>query len=133
VGPNAPLNDTCAAPANQQGSVVSGVKAWNDAGMPLNKIVLGIASYGHSFSVIASDAFVSDMTTLAAYPAFNASNQPLGDAWDSTRGADVCVVYEGPSGAFNFWGLVDSGFLTDDGVPVGSIYYRYDECSQTVA
>jgi len=83
-------------------------------------------------SVIPFDAFVSDMTTLAAYPAFNASNQPLGDAWDSTCGADVCDVYETPSGAFNFWGLVDNGFLTDDGVPVGGIYYRHDECSQTV-
>ena len=103
VGPtDAPLNDTCAAPANQQGSVVSGVEAWNDAGMPLNKIVLGLAAYGHSFSVAPSDAFVSDMTTLAAYPAFNASNQPLGDALDSTGGVDVCAVYEGPSGAFNF-------------------------------
>jgi chitinase len=132
VGLNAPLNDTCAAPANQQGSAVSGVKAWNDAGMPLNKIVLGVASYGHSFSVTPSDAFMSDMTTLAAYPAFNASNQPLGDAWDSAGGVDVCGVYEGPGGAFNFWGLVDNGFLTEDGVPVGDIYYRYDECSQTV-
>jgi len=123
------MNETCAASANQQGAAVSGVKAWNDAGMPLNKIVLGVASYGHSFSVAPSDAFVSDMMTLAAYPVFNASNQPLGDAWDSTDGVDVCGVYEGPSGAFNFWGLVDNGLFTEDSVLVGGIYYRYDECS----
>jgi len=132
VGPNAPLNDTCAAPANQQGSDISGVNAWNDAGMPLNKIVLGLAAYGHSFSVAPSDAFVSDTTTLAPYPAFNASNQPLGDAWDNTSGVDICGVYEGSGGTFTFWGLVDNGFLTEDGVPVGDIHYRYDECSQTV-
>jgi hypothetical protein len=100
--------------------------------MPLNKIVLGLAAYGHSFSVAPSDAFVSDTTTLAAYPAFNASNQPLGDAWDNTGGVDICGVYEGSGGTFNFWGLVDNGFLTEDGVPVGDIHYRYDECSQTV-
>ena len=132
VGPNAPLNDTCAESANQQGSAVSGVKAWSDAGMPLNKIVLGLAAYGHSFSVARSDSFVANTKTLAAYPAFNASNQPLGDAWDSTGGIDVCGVYEGPGGTFRFWGLVDNGFLTKEGEPVGGIYYRYDECSQTV-
>ncbi|OJA17532.1 hypothetical protein AZE42_11931 [Rhizopogon vesiculosus] len=131
VGPNAPLNDTCAAHANQQGSAVSAVKAWSDAGMPVNKIVLGVASYGYSYSVSPSDAFVSHTKTLAAYPAFNASNQPLGDAWDNTGGLDVCGVYEAQGGTFNFWGLVDGGFLTEKGVPVGDIYYRYDDCSQT--
>jgi len=133
VGPNAPLNDSCASPADQQGSAVSAVAAWTKAGMPANKLVLGVAGYGHSFSVSPSAAFESnDAKTLAAYPAFNASNQPLGDAWDSTGGNDVCGNYEGPGGTFNFWGLVDGGFLTENGVPVGGIYSRYDECSQTV-
>ena len=94
--------------------------------------MLGLAAYGHSFSVAPSDAFVSDTTTLAAYPAFHASNQPLGDSWDNTGGVDICGVYDGSGGTFNFWGLVDNGFLTEDGVPVGDIHYRYDECSQTV-
>ncbi|KAH7920620.1 glycoside hydrolase family 18 protein [Leucogyrophana mollusca] len=132
VGPNAPLNDTCAAPADQQGSAVSAVKAWSAAGMPVNKIVLGVASYGHSFSVPPTDAFVSGSTTqLMAYPAFNASNQPLGDAWDDTGSVDACGVYEGPGGDWDFWGLVDGGFLTTRGLPADGIYYRYDTCSQT--
>lgn len=43
VGPNAPLNDTCApSPAGQQGSAVSAVKAWTTAGMPASQIVLGV-------------------------------------------------------------------------------------------
>ncbi|KAG1744073.1 glycoside hydrolase family 18 protein [Suillus paluster] len=131
VGPNAPLNDTCASSANQQGSAVSSVKAWTDAGMPANQIVLGVASYGHSFNVSPSDAFASGTKTLAAYPAFNASNQPLGDLWDNVGGVDVCGVYEGSGGTFNFWGLIDNGFLTKQGKPAKGIYYRYDECSQT--
>ncbi|KAG1725270.1 glycoside hydrolase family 18 protein [Suillus paluster] len=131
VGANAPLNDTCASFANQQGSAVSAVKAWTDAGMPTNQIVLGVPSYSHSFSVPPSDAFVSGKKTLAAYPAFNGSNQPLGDAWDATGGLDVCGVYEGSGGTFNFWGLIDGGFLTEKGKPAEGIYYRYDECSQT--
>ncbi|KAF9232669.1 glycoside hydrolase family 18 protein [Melanogaster broomeanus] len=132
VGPNAPLNDTCAAPANQVGSAVSAVKIWTAAGMPADKIVLGVASYGHSFSVSPSNAFVdASKTELAAYPAFNASNQPLGDAWDDTGSVDVCGVYEGPGGTFDFWGLVDGGFLTSEAEVASGIYYRYDACSQT--
>ncbi|KIK75293.1 glycoside hydrolase family 18 protein [Paxillus rubicundulus Ve08.2h10] len=100
--------------------------------MPLNKIVLGVAAYGHSFRVSPSDAFVNgSKTELAAYPKFNASNRPLGDAWDDVAGLDVCGVYQGPGGNWNFWGLVGGGFLTSDGDPAPGIYYRYDSCSQT--
>ncbi|KAF8549765.1 glycoside hydrolase family 18 protein [Imleria badia] len=113
VGPNSPLNDTCAAPANQQGSAVSAVKAWTAARMPVNQIVLGVPSYGHSFSVSPSDAFVSGSETeLVAYPKFDALNQPLGDAWDNTGGPDACGVYQGPGGTFRLWGLVDVKLLS---------------------
>ncbi|KAG2356579.1 glycoside hydrolase superfamily [Suillus spraguei] len=147
VGPNAPLNDTCASPENRQGSAVSAIKSWTAAGMPIHKIVLGVASYGHSFSVSPSAAFDSDAKTpdvlgtntrgepgrktLAAYPAFDASKQPLGDAWDDTSSVDVCGVRHGPGGTFRFWGLVDAGFLKKDGTPADGIDFRYDECSQT--
>lgn len=133
VGPNAPLSDTCTPSTDRGGSAVSAVKSWAVAGMPLHKIVLGVASYGHSFSVHTSDAFVNgSKTELAAYPKFNASNQPLGDAWDDTGYVDPCGVYEGPGGTFNLWGLVAGGFLTRKGDPAPGIYYRYDHCSQTV-
>lgn len=146
VGPNAPLNDTCAAPANQQGSAVSGVRAWTQAGMPPHKIVLGVASYGHSFNVTPQDAIKNNQ--LVAYPPFNASNQPDGDAWDDQPGTDVCGNFEGPGGEsqksrrsfflremsignFDFWGLITGGFLTPQGKPASGIYYRFDDCSQT--
>ncbi|KAG1739311.1 glycoside hydrolase family 18 protein [Suillus lakei] len=131
VGPNAPLNDSCAQSSEQQGSAVSAVKAWSNAGMPVDKIVLGVPSYGHSFSVKPSDAFVSGTKTLTAYPAFNSSNQPVGDAWDNTGSVDSCGIYEGPGGTFNFWGLVDGGFLNSEGTTAPGIYYRFDSCSQT--
>lgn len=133
VGPNSPLNDSCAAPADQEGSAVSAVNAWNAAGMPVDQIVLGVAAYGHSFSVPLYDAFAEgSKTDLVAYPKFNASNQPLGDAGSSTGGVDVCGVYEGPGGTYTLGGLIDGGFLTTDGKPAPGIYYRYDDCSQTV-
>ncbi|KAG1854388.1 glycoside hydrolase family 18 protein [Suillus tomentosus] len=135
VGPNAPLNDTCAASAKQQGSAVSAIKAWTDAGMPASQIVLSVPAYGHSFSVAPSDAFApasgKSGKELAAYPSFNASNQPLGDAWDNTGSVDACGVYEASGGVFTFWGLIDNGFLTKEGKPADGIYYRYDTCSQT--
>ena len=133
VGPNSPLNSTCATPTNRVGSAVSAVEAWTTAGMPVKKIVLGVPSYGHSFSVSPSGAFVhGSETELVAYPKFNASNQPLGDAWDDTASVDSCGVNEAPGGTFNLWGLVDGGFLTTKGTPAPGIYYRYDTCSQTV-
>ncbi|EMD34757.1 glycoside hydrolase family 18 protein [Gelatoporia subvermispora B] len=135
VGPNSPLNDTCAQAQDQQGSAVSGVKAWTDAGFPANQIVLGVASYGHSFQVPQSDALASGSNTLAAYPQFDASQQPLGDSWDSVApaGYDQCGNYTsgGPSGIFDFWGLVQGGFLTNNGTAASGIDFRYDNCSQT--
>ncbi|KAJ7790959.1 glycoside hydrolase family 18 protein [Mycena olivaceomarginata] len=70
VGPNAPLNDACAPESFRNGSVASAVNAWQAAGMPLAKIVLGVASYGHSFRVSESDAFSDDCSKnqLALYP-----------------------------------------------------------------
>lgn len=133
VGPNAPLDDTCAPPAYQDGSAVSAVKAWTAAGMPLNKIVLGVAAYGHSYRVKPHDAFVKgSKTELAAYSKFNASDEPGGDAWADPAGYDLCGVYGGPGGTFTLWGLVAGGFLTTTGKAAPGIYNRFDDCSQTV-
>ncbi|KAG2154451.1 glycoside hydrolase family 18 protein [Suillus bovinus] len=131
VGPNAPLDDSCAASSEQQGSAASAVKAWSNAGMPIDQIVLGVASYGHSYDVSPSDAFVSGTKTLAAYPAFNSSNQPVGDAWDNTASVDSCGIHQGSGGTFDFWGLIDGGFLNSKGTTAEGIYYRFDSCSKT--
>lgn len=130
VGPNAPLNDTCAPSGDQEGSAVSAVHAWTSAGFPAKQIVLGVASYGHSFSVDQSSALVSD--ALVSYPAFNAAQQPTGDKWDGTAGIDQCGNATGVGGIFDFWGLVDGGFLNSDGTVASGIDYHYDNCSQTV-
>ncbi|KAI0065999.1 glycoside hydrolase family 18 protein [Artomyces pyxidatus] len=133
AGPNAPLNDTCASSGSKDGSAVSGVQAWNAAGIPLNQIVLGVAGYGHSFDVASSAAFPNgEDGGLASHPSFNAADQPLGDAWDSANpGPDVCGNPQGAEGDFDFWGLVVGGFLTDNGTAAPGIAYSFDECSQT--
>ncbi|EJD03470.1 glycoside hydrolase [Fomitiporia mediterranea MF3/22] len=133
VGPNAPLNDTCASPENQQGSAVSAVAAWTAAGMPPSQIALGVPSYGHSFSVNASSAFngTNSKTELAPYPAFNASDFPVGDAWDDPPAVDACGVLESQGGTQDFWNLIDSGMINKDGTPTSDVPYRFDNCSQT--
>ena len=132
VGPNAPLNDTCAT--NPQGSAVSAVAAWTAANFPASQIALGVAAYGHSFAVNASAA-TPDGTTLAAYPAFDKASQPMGSADDpSATGEepDVCgVVGSSISGVFDFWGMVGEGYLSENGTAAEGVLYRYDECSQT--
>lgn len=131
VGPNAPLNDTCANSTYTGGSAVSALAAWTAAGMPAHQIVLGVAGYGHAYSVDPASALASN-GTIQLNPAFNASAQPLGDAWDSANSTDSCGVTSGPEGAFNFWGLIEGGYLNANGSVATGIHYLFDGCSQTV-
>ncbi|ESK83904.1 glycoside hydrolase family 18 protein [Moniliophthora roreri MCA 2997] len=130
VGPNAPLNDACAAPANQQGSAVSAVKAWTKAGMPAEKIVLGVPAYGHAFTVKKEDAFEKGSTSkLAPYPPFDKNSHPNGDKWDDKPGKDVCGNEQPAGGIFTFQGMIDNGYLKEDGSP--KVASRFDDCSKT--
>jgi chitinase len=131
VGPNAPLNDTCAPDAAQQGSAVSAVAAWHAAGIPLHQIVLGVPAYGHSFSVAPADALRKGK--LAVFPKFNASVAPAGDKWDDAAGTDECGNYASQGGLWDYWGLIDAGWITRKGTAAKGIHYVYDKCSQTVS
>ncbi|KAF7332372.1 Nuclear elongation and deformation protein 1 [Mycena kentingensis (nom. inval.)] len=132
VGANAPLNDTCAPKAYRAGSAINFVSAWVDAGFPANKIVLGVAAYGHSFHVAKADAYADkEQKTLALFPPFSASKMPVGDAWDDAAGVDICGNKEGQGGNMNFWGLIAQGYLSADGSPKAGIPYLFDTCSKT--
>ena len=103
--------------------------------MPAHKIVLGVASYGHSFHVNPSDALECDDNgdeVLTAFPPFDKSQQPTGDAWDGGAGVDECGNPTGPGGVFDFWGMIDANFLNANGTVAPGIFYRFDACSQTV-
>jgi len=128
VGPNAPLDDSCAA--TQAGSAESAFKAWTDAGFPAEKLVLGVASYGHSFHVDTSNALTGS-DRLASSPTFDKSQQPKGDSPDDGEGTDPCGVPIGVTGVFNYRGMITEGFLSADGTAADGIDYRYDNCSQT--
>ncbi|ESK96122.1 glycoside hydrolase family 18 protein [Moniliophthora roreri MCA 2997] len=110
VGPNTPLFDSCAPPPYQQGSGEWAVEQWTKAGIPLEKIVLGVVE-------------------LAAYPPFNKTDRPNGDKWDDPAGNDTCGNFNPPGGTFTFRGLILEGYLYEDGLP--KIPYRFDVCSKT--
>lgn len=75
AGPNAPLQDSCAPTQNQLGSGASAVKAWTAAGFPANQILLGVPSYGRSYTV-ESSVIGDDSKKLAEYPAFDKNVVP---------------------------------------------------------
>lgn len=131
VGPNAPLNDTCAPLQYQQGSAVSAVRAWTSAGLPSNQLVLGVPSYGYSFLVNGSTA-LTEQGDISTYPRFELE-QLRGDSIDDGPGVDFCVTQTDWGGLLNFWDLVQGRFLDKRGKPLQGIHYRYDECSQTVS
>jgi chitinase len=136
VGPNAPLDDACDNQHARQGSAASAVAAWTAAGFPARQIILAVAAYGHSFHVDPAAAYPNGDTTLAAYPPFDPAQQPKGDSRDalSPGGIGPCGTSEpsGYSGVFSFAGLIEDGFLKDNGVNADGIGYRFDDCSQTV-
>ncbi|GJE93368.1 glycoside hydrolase family 18 protein [Phanerochaete sordida] len=152
VGPNAPLNDTCAPAGMQQGSAVSAVKAWTSAGFPANQLVLALAAYGHGFVVNTTSAYDQANITatasfastempagtmpIAGYPPIGNSSVPEGDstdAWGVGGTLDECgrMTQPGWGGVWNFAGLVTGGFLDQNGTAVSGLGYRFDTCSQT--
>lgn len=136
AGPNAPLNDTCVAnnATEKGGSAVSAIAAWTGAGFPADQIVLGVGAYGHSFSVAKKDAFVNGNEKkglVSSYPPFNSSYQPFGDVWDDQPGIDECGNQQTSGGLFDYWGLITTGFLLENGTAAPGISYLYDNCTQT--
>ncbi|KAG5645440.1 hypothetical protein DXG03_006264 [Asterophora parasitica] len=132
AGPNSPLDDKCAPSDNQFGSAQSALRAWTNAGMPPDRIVLGAPMYGRSYRVPSSAAFADDSnSTLASFPPYILNDQPTGDRWNGHGGLDVCGSYEAPGGSYAFWSLVEESYLNLDGTVKDGISYRYDNCSET--
>lgn len=130
AGPNAPLDSACDA-RNIMGSGKMGVQAWLDAGVPADKLVLGLAAYGHGFRVNETSA-MSANGTLNLYPAQNSSDRFQGSSWDDDPPIDDCGNAQPPSGTYPLWSLItEAGFLDETAKPMPGIEYTYDTCSQT--
>ncbi|KAK8132287.1 hypothetical protein PG999_000460 [Apiospora kogelbergensis] len=132
AGPNAPLEFACDK-RNNQGGGKEGVAKWAAAGLPMNKIVLAVAAYGHSFSVTPAAAFPNGTAgPLNAYPAQNSSNRLQGGSWDSDPPIDPCGAPQPHSGTWTFRAMIEEGkFLDAEGNPSKGMASGYDSCSQT--
>ncbi|KXN85555.1 Chitinase A1 [Leucoagaricus sp. SymC.cos] len=125
IGPNAPLDDSCAP--TQVGSAKSAVAAWTGARFPANQIVLGVASYGHSYKLN------SQSSNFTLFSPFTAYSNPLVPS-DGSGGVDICgnpVPGGGGTDVFDFSQMITAGFLNSDGTAASGIVYLYDNCSQT--
>lgn len=136
VGPNAPLNDACEPTQPGPGSAESAVKAWTAAGMPAEKIVLGVPSYGRAYGVtpsLAVGASTQGCGAILPFPTYtNATN--LGDKWAGTGTMDDTCGNQLPAGnTYDFRFMIQNGILSADGTPSSNVDYTLDNCSQTVS
>jgi len=131
VGPNAPLDDTCAASEYQIASAISAVRLWTDAGMPRKQIVLAVAGYGREYRVRRSDAFMGGSSFLASYPPFVKNREDPRPC--SEDRIDECALAPLVQGTVDFKRIIQEGYLDENGAPRLGIAYRYDDCSQTVS
>ena len=103
--------------------------------MPVEKIVLGVASYGHSFIVSPQAAYPNGHNGgLALYPEFDGSGVTSGKANTLGRAGkkDSCVAIK-DEGDYDFRVMVDEGYLEQTGEPTENVGYVFDECTQTVS
>jgi len=106
------------------GSATGAIQAWVAAKFPVEKIVLGVPGYGHTFTVSPSSA-VDSSGTLVSHPPFTKNG--VSDV------VDQCGNKEPVSDIKNFAALIAEGFLNDDGTPTCEMKYQFDNCSQTVS
>ncbi|KAJ7172821.1 glycoside hydrolase family 18 protein [Mycena crocata] len=132
TGPNSPL-ESCAGhtfPA----TVASALQAWTNASFPVNKILLCLATYGHSFNVSAANAKTGEFAQLNVRANITGT-QPLGssDSLTGDMGIDPCGTPYTVSGVSTFAGLIAAGYLGANGsaTSVAGVDYVYDECSKT--
>lgn len=124
TGPLSPLK-SCGADA----SVTSAVEAWSNAGFPLNKLNVGIPSYGTSWTTNSSTLEnVSNELTKPyggskLFQPFNGI--PKGNAEDTKPTTDECGnVSNEYSGAWKYNELVEAGVSSSTLLAIRYSFYR---------
>lgn len=114
-------------------SAVTTVQTYIATGFPASKIVLGVASYGHTFFVPSSN--VPNAQALTQFPAFDpgkTQGPEFGDTWSNTSGVDQCGNFGAAGGSMDYWGLGTQGFLNlQSGTTESGVEHAFDTCTQT--
>ncbi|KAI5475913.1 glycoside hydrolase family 18 protein, partial [Pseudohyphozyma bogoriensis] len=133
TGPNAPLHNCLSGT-----SAESAIQYWTSAGFPASNILLGVPSYGHSFTTTSSKLILKEVSgskTLLYQE--KTSVTPMGDDLDvaSMAGTDECGVSiqaNQYSGVWSYRNLIAGGVLSANGKEGKGGYVRYyDECTAT--
>ncbi|KAJ1603611.1 hypothetical protein NDA14_002119 [Ustilago hordei] len=126
-GPNAPLANLCGNSTQPQASAAAGVKAWSAAGMPRNKILLGIPAYGYINTSSKKTLKQKRAVQLTSMDASTSSGQisfsTLVNQGALKLGAEA--LYHGSGGWVKYWDdCSDTPFLSD-----GNKVVTYDDTS----
>ncbi|ORY86033.1 chitinase [Leucosporidium creatinivorum] len=130
TGPTSPLR-TCSSDT----SVTQAVELWTSRGFPASKILLGIPSYGISFTTKSSTLATTNVAGYSSriYQSWTGVT-PKGAPGDSNAaGTDVCgnKGNGGYSGQWTYKQLISEGLLSSTGTRGLNGYVRYfDECTQ---
>lgn len=127
-GPNAPLANLCGNSTQPVASAAGGVKAWTGAGMPRNKILLGVPFYGYINKSSKRTLTQRDLNDSSSRHASSQSKR----AATSVKGSDG----SSSSGQINFSSLVEQKALVKDSSTgefnQGTGWTKYwDDCSDT--
>lgn len=118
-GPNAPLSDGCKNSDQPTANAYSAVASWTAAGMPANKITLGIPAYGY-----VQQSSATHLYNRRSYPP--AQKRQSITVQNSEGGTT--------SGQVTFESLVKQGALVSTGgqyIGGGGFTRNWDECSST--
>ncbi|SCV70916.1 BQ2448_3678 [Microbotryum intermedium] len=129
-GPNSPFR-TC----NSATSVIQVVQTFKKAGVPVEKMVVGIPSYGHSYELVSSTLKKQMIGRYTSQVYQNKTNRiPKGDKSDSNAPkTDICNVRSASfSGTWTYNSLISEGLLSADGSKgLKGFTRRYDYCTAT--
>ncbi|TFK56000.1 glycoside hydrolase family 18 protein [Heliocybe sulcata] len=123
-GPNAPLSNACGNSTQPDANANSAIAAWAAAGMPTNKIVLGVPSYGYISKSSATKLRTrADDATLAVSPGLVPFQDPV-TLKNDNGGSD--------GGQLQFSQLVEQGAVSVPGFQgAGGFTRNWDVCSST--
>ncbi|WVQ90924.1 hypothetical protein IAS59_004710 [Cryptococcus gattii] len=126
-GPNAPLSDGCGNSTQPLANAYAAVSSWTTAGMPANKITLGVPAYG--YLQVSSASSLIQRRSLPLLPHKRSKH--------IKKASGVTVTNESggtTDGQVMWYGLLDQGALTlSDGeyVGAGGFTRHWDSCSST--
>ena len=125
-GANAPLSDGCHNSSQPLANAYSAVASWTAAGMPANKITLGVPAYGYLQKSWATG--LMDRRSLPPHKLDLASRGTVTVVNDNGGDSDGQVMFES---------LISQGALVSDGnggfEGAGGFFRVWDECSSTVS